>query len=138
MEKIPVEFLLKYSRQEVGELKSEIDELKFIIKEKDKEIDKLNKKIKKYQDLTKTLSPPLQVNRSFSNILHTWNNIKTHREVKREKKRIQLYKRASKYYNAWYDGCKMLLSILQEIQPHIVRAVMLLFDKENNQTLYLC
>ena len=116
MEKIPIEVLLKYSRQEVGELKSEIDELKFIIKEKDKEIDKLNRKVKKYQDLTKQLSPTLQVNRNFSNILHTWNNIKTRREVKREKKRIQLYKRAAKYYNAWYEGCKMLLSVLQEIR----------------------
>ena len=115
-EKIPIEFLLKYSRQEVGELKSEIDELNFIIKEKDKEISKLNKKVKKYQDLTKQLSPKLQVNRNFSNILHTWNNIKTRREAKREKKRIQLYKRASKYYNAWYEGCKMLLSILQEMR----------------------
>jgi chromosome segregation ATPase len=116
MEKIPVELLLKYSRQEVGELKSEIEELKYKLKEKNKEIDKLNNKIKKYQDLTKQLSPVLQVNRSFSNILHTWNNIKTRREVKREKKRIQLYKRASKYYNAWYEGCKMLLSILKEIR----------------------
>lgn len=115
-EKIPVEFLLKYSRQEVGELKSEIDELKDIIKEKDKEINKLNNKVKKYQDLTKQLSPALQVNRSLSNILHTWNNIKTRKEVKREKKRIQLYKRASKYYNAWYDGCKSLLSVLEEIR----------------------
>lgn len=86
-EKIPVEFLLKYSRQEVGELKSEIDELKDIIKEKDKEINKLNNKVKKYQDLTKQLSPALQVNRSLSNILHTWNNIKTRKEVKREKKK---------------------------------------------------
>lgn len=116
MDKIPVEFLLKYSRQEVGELKAEIDELNFIIKEKDKEIAKLNKKVKKYQDLTKQLSPTLQVNRNLSNVLHTWNNIKTHKEVKREKKRIQLYKRASKYYNAWYNGCKLLLSILQEIR----------------------
>lgn len=123
MEKIPVEFLLKYSRQEVGELKAEIDELNFVIKEKNKEIDKLNKKIKKYQDLTKTLSPPLQVNRSLSNILHTWNNIKTRREVKREKKRIQLYKRTAKYYNAWYDGCKMLLSILQEIRTTDLNAI---------------
>ena len=116
MEKIPIEFLLKYSRQEVGELKAEIDELSFIIKEKDKEIAKLNKKVKKYQDLTKQLNPTLQVNRNLSSILHTWNNIKTRREVKREKKRIQLYKRTAKYYNAWYDGCKMLLSILQEIR----------------------
>lgn len=116
MEKIPIEFLLKYSRQEVGELKSEIDELNFIIKEKDKEIDKLNKKVKKYQDLTKQLNPTLQVNRNISSIISTWNNIKTRREVKREKKRIQLYKRTAKYYNAWYDGCKMLLSILKEIR----------------------
>lgn len=116
LEKIPLEFLLKYSRQEVGELKSEIDELNFIIKEKDKEIAKLNKKIKKYQDLTKQLSPNLQVNRNLSSILHTWNNIKTRKEVKREKKRIQLYKRASKYYNAWYNGCKTLISILHEIR----------------------
>jgi predicted RNase H-like nuclease (RuvC/YqgF family) len=116
MEKIPIEFLLKYSRQEVGELKAEIDELNFIIKEKDKEIAKLNKKVKKYQDLTKQLSPTLQVNRNLSNILHTWNNIKTRREVKREKKRIQLYKRVSKYYNAWYEGCKILLSVLKEIR----------------------
>jgi len=116
MEKIPVEFLLKYSRQEVGELKSEIDELNFIIKEKDKEIEKLTKKVKKYQDLTKQLNPTLQVNRNLSNILHTWNSIKTRREVKREKKRIRLYERASKYYNAWYEGCKLLLSILQEVR----------------------
>ena len=116
MEKIPIEFLLKYSRQEVGELKAEIDELNFIIKEKDKEIAKLNKKVKKYQDLTKQLSPTLQVNRNLSNILHTWNNIKTRGEVKREKKRIQLYKRAAKYYNAWYEGCKLLLPILKEIR----------------------
>lgn len=116
MEKIPVEFLLKYSRQEVGELKSEIDELNFIIKEKDKEIAKLNKKVKKYQDLTKNLNPTLQVNRNISSIISTWNNIKTRGEVKREKKRIQLYKRTAKYYNAWYDGCKLLLSILKEIR----------------------
>ena len=115
-EKIPVEILLKYSRREVGELKSEIDELKYMLAEKNKEIDKLNRKIKKYQDLTKFLHPNSAVNRNLSNILHTWNNIKTRREVKREKKRIQLYKRVSKYYNAWYDGCKMLLSILQEVR----------------------
>lgn len=116
MEKIPIEFLLKYSRQEVGELKSEIDELKFIIKEKDKEINKLHKKVEIYKDLTKFLHPNSAVNRNLSSILHTWNNIKTRREVKREKKRIQLYKRASKYYNAWYEGCKILLSILHEIR----------------------
>jgi septal ring factor EnvC (AmiA/AmiB activator) len=107
---------LKYSRREVGELKSEIDELKYKLAEKNKEIDKLNRKIKKYQDLTKFLHPNSAVNRNLSNILHTWNNIKTRREVKREKKRIQLYKRVSKYYNAWYEGCKILLSVLKEIR----------------------
>lgn len=116
MEKIPIEILLKYSRREVGELKSEIDELKYKLAEKNKEIDKLNRKVKKYQDLTKQLNPTLQVDRNLSSILHTWNNIKTRREVKREKKRIQLYKRVSKYYNAWYEGCKILLSVLQEVR----------------------
>ena len=115
-EKIPVEILLKYSRREVGELKSEIDELKYKLTEKNKEIDKLNKKVKKYQSLTAFLNPKQSVERNLSNIFTSWNNIKTRREVKREKKRIQLYKRASKYYNAWYDGCKMLLSVLQEVR----------------------
>lgn len=115
-EKIPIELLLKYSRQEVGELKSEIDELNYLIKEKDKEIEKLNKKVKKYQDLTKNLSPPLQVNRSLSQILGGLNYVKNPYKAKREKKRIQVYKQAAKYYNAWYDGCKTLLSILQELR----------------------
>ena len=116
LEKIPIEILLKYSRQEVGELKSEIDELKYKLTEKNKEIDKLNRKVKKYQDLTAFLNPTQSVERNLSSILHTWNTIKTRKEVKREKKRIQLYKRVSKYYNAWYDGCKTLISILQEIR----------------------
>lgn len=115
-EKIPVEILLKYSRREVGELKSEIDELKYMLAEKNKEIDKLNKKVKKYQSLTTFLNPKQSVERNLSNIFTSWNNIKTRREVKREKKRIQLYKRVSKYYNAWYEGCKTLLSVLQEIR----------------------
>lgn len=116
LEKIPIEFLLKYSRQEVGELKSEIDELNFIIKEKDKEIAKLNKKVKKYQDLTKQLNPTLQVNRSLSHIIGGLNYVKDPSKIKREKKRIKVYKQAAKYYNAWYDGCKHLLSILQELR----------------------
>jgi uncharacterized phage infection (PIP) family protein YhgE len=116
MEKIPIEFLLKYSRQEVGELKSEIEELKFIIKEKDEEIKKLNKRIRKYQDLTKQLSPTLQVNRSISQILGGLNYVKNPHKVKREKKRIRVYQQAAKYYNAWYEGCKLLLPILKEIR----------------------
>ena len=114
--KIPIEFLLKCSRQEVGELKSEIDELKYIIKEKDKEIDKLNKKVKKYQDLTKFLSPSQSVNRTLSNVLGDFNYVKNPHKTKREKRRLKLYKRVAKYYNAWYDGCKTLLSILEELR----------------------
>lgn len=114
--KIPIEFLLKCSRQEVGELKSEIEELKYIIKEKDKEIDKLNKKVKKYQDLTKFLNPSQSVNRTLSNILGDLNYVKNPHKTKREKRRLKLYKRVAKYYNAWYDGCKTLLSILEELR----------------------
>lgn len=76
----------------------------------------LTEKLRNIKILRKQLNPTLQVNRNLSSILHTWNNIKTRKEVKREKKRIQLYKRVSKYYNAWYEGCKMLLSVLQEIR----------------------
>lgn len=114
--KIPIEFLLKYSRQEVGELKSEIDELNYIIKEKDKEIDKLNKKIKNYQDLTKFLNPSRSVNRTLSNILGGLNYVRDPHKTKREKKRLKLYKQVAKYYNAWYEGCKSLLSILEELR----------------------
>ena len=35
---------------------------------------------------------------------------------KRIKKQLKLYKRAVRYYNAWYDACKLLYSILQEIK----------------------
>lgn len=115
-QKIPIEFLLKYSRQECGELKSEIDELKYIISKKDEEILKLNKKVKKYKDLTKVLNPNEQVNRSLSQILGVLKYIKDPSKPKRVKKQLKLYKRVSKYYNAWYDACKLLYSILQEIK----------------------
>ena len=115
-EKIPIEFLLKKSRQEVGELKSYIDELKYEIEKRDKEIASLNKKIKKYQDLTKVLKPSEQVNRTLSSVIGGLNYVKDPHKVKREKKRIKLYQRSAKYYNAWYDGCKLLLSILQELR----------------------
>lgn len=114
--KIPIEFLLKYSRQEVGELKSEIDELNDIIKEKNEEIDKLNKKVKKLQDLTVYLKPSMSVNRTLSHILGSLNYVRDPHKTKREKKRLKLYKQTAKYYNAWYDGCKSLLSILKELR----------------------
>lgn len=116
LEKIPVEFLLKCSRQECGELKSEIDELKYIIDKKNEEILKLNKKVKKYKDLTRVLTPAEQVNRSLSQVLGGLKYIKDSSKPKRVKKQLKLYKRVSKYYNAWYDACKLLYSILQEIK----------------------
>lgn len=115
-EKIPIIFLLKKSRQEVGELKSEIDELKDLLKQKDKEIVKLNKKIKNLQGQTKWLKPNLAVNRTLSHILSDVNYIKNPHKVKRERKRLRTYQKCAKYYNAWYDGCKVLFSILQELR----------------------
>lgn len=115
-EKIPIELLLKYSRQEVGELKSEIDELKDTINQKNQEIKKLNRKLDKYKDLTKYLNPGLQVDRTMSQIYGALNNVKNPHKAHRIKKQLQLYKRASKFYNAWYNGCKLLLSVLEELK----------------------
>jgi len=115
-EKIPIIFLLKKSRQEVGELKSDIDELKYFLNQKDKEIAKLNRKIKTLQDQTKWLKPHLAVNRTLSHILSDVNYIKDPHKAKREGKRLRTYQRCAKYYNAWYDGCKILFSILQELR----------------------
>lgn len=115
-EKIPIELLLKYSRQEVGELKSEIDELKDTINQKNQEIKKLNKKLDKYKDLTKYLNPGLQVDRTMSQIYGALNNVKNPHKAHRIKKQLKLYKRASKFYNAWYNGCKLLLSVLEELK----------------------
>lgn len=114
--KIPIELLLKYSRQEVGELKSEIDELKFIIKEKDKEINKLSEKLKKYQDLTKYLAPPNQVRQVLRQVDSRFTYIQKAKTSKKESKRLKMYKHVAKYYNAWYDGCKSLLSVLEELR----------------------
>lgn len=115
-EKIPIELLLKYSRREVGELKSEIDELKYQLVEKDKEIQKLNRKLSKYKEMTQYLNPNRQVNRNLSQILSALEHIKKPGSKRKEHKRINLYKRTTKFYNAWYDGCKTLLSILQELR----------------------
>lgn len=115
-EKIPIELLLKYSRQEVGELKSEIGELKDIINQKNQEIKKLNKKLDKYKDLTKYLNPGLQVDRTMSHIYGTLNSVKNPHKVHRVKRQLRLYKQASKFYNAWYNGCKLLLSVLEEVR----------------------
>jgi septal ring factor EnvC (AmiA/AmiB activator) len=115
-QKIPIEFLLKCSRQECGELKSEIDELKYLLNQKDQEIAKLNRKIKTLQNQTKWLKPNLAVNRTLSHILGDVNYIKDPHKVKRERKRLRTYQRCVKYYNAWYDGCKVLYSVLQELR----------------------
>lgn len=115
-EKIPIIFLLKKSRQEVGELKSEIDELKYLLNQKNQEIVKLNRKIKTLQDQTKWLKSNLAVNRTLSHILSDVNYIKDPHKAKRERKRLRTYQRCVKYYNAWYDRCKILFSILQELR----------------------
>lgn len=116
MEKIPVELLLKYSRREVGELKSEIDELKDLLNQKNQEIVKLNRKIKNLQGQTKWLKPNLAVNHILSHILSDVNYIKDPHKAKRERKRLRTYQKCAKYYNAWYDGCKILFSIIQELR----------------------
>lgn len=115
-EKIPIIFLLKKSRQEVGELRSDIDELKYLLNQKNQEISKLNKKIKVLKDQTKWLKPNLGVDRTLSQILADLDYIKNPHKAKREKKKLHTYKRCVKYYNAWYNGCKILFSIIQELR----------------------
>lgn len=115
-EKIPVIFLLKKSRQEVGELKSYIDELKYLLNKKDQEINKLKKKVKNLEEQAKCLKPDKAVERTLSHIQSEVKYIKNPSMVKREKKRLDVYKRCAKYYNAWYEGCKTLFSTLQELR----------------------
>ena len=115
-EKIPIEFLLKYSRQEVGELKSEIDELKDVINQKNQEIQKLTKKVKDLQKLNHHRSPLVQVEDELLSLNKQYEKICGHRQVNRGKKLISLYKRSAKDYNYWFDGCKKLLPFLQKLR----------------------
>jgi len=114
-EKIPVEFLLKMSRQECGALKSYIQELEDTIKEKDEIILKQEKKIKKLQKIRRLNSVVQQVDTQISNILSTKNRIDEAPEYKRGKRKIQLYNRMAKCYNVWYSGCKILIPLMDEL-----------------------
>ena len=114
-EKIPVEFLLKMSRQECGALKSYIQELEDTIKEKDEIILKQEKKIKKLQKVRRLNSVVQQVDTQISNIIDTKNRINEAPEYKRSKRKIQLYNRMTKCYNVWYSGCKILIPLMDEL-----------------------
>lgn len=74
-EKIPVELLLKYSRREVGELKSEIDELKDLLNQKNQEIQKLTIKVKNLQKLNHQRSPQVQVENELNSLNKQYENI---------------------------------------------------------------
>ena len=108
--KIPVEFLLKMSRQECGELKSYIQEL-------EDENKKLRKEIKSLQSLRKFGSPQVQVDRVLENINNIYNNIIPKLDpIKQNRKKVKLYKRMTSIYNAWFNGCKDLILIMNEIR----------------------
>lgn len=115
-EKIPIELLLKYSRQEVGTLKSDIDELKYIIEQKDKEIQKLTAKVKSLQKLNHHRSPSVQVQDELESLTKQYDKITGQFVLRREKKLITLYKRSARTYNYWFEGCKKLLPFLQKLR----------------------
>lgn len=115
-EKIPIEFLLKCSRQEVGELKSEIDELKYEIEQKNKEISKLNDKLKEARRRTVKLSPKEQVRLILADMDKELSRTKTLSEFGKGRRAITMYKRVARFYNYYYDACRSLISILQELR----------------------
>jgi chromosome segregation ATPase len=115
-EKIPVELLLKYSRREVGELKSEIDELKDIIAQKDKKIKSLSDKLTEVRRRTVKLSPKEQVKLTLTDINKELEKTKNLSKYGSSKRAITMYKRVSRFYNYYYDTCKSLLSILKELR----------------------
>lgn len=115
LEKIPIEFLLKYSRQEVGELKSYIDELKDTINQKNQEIQKLTNKVKSLKKLNHHRSPLVQVDDELTSLSKQYEKI-CKQPQKRNKKLISLYKRSARTYNYWFDGCKRLLPFLQQLR----------------------
>lgn len=114
--KIPVEFLLKMSRQECGALKSYIQELEDKLKEKDAVITRLQKKIAEVQKYRCMNSVRVQVDKQIMNMLDVKNKtIPSLPEEKQNKRKVQLYKRMTKAYKAWYNGCKLLLPIMDEL-----------------------
>lgn len=115
-EKIPVEFLLKYSRQEVGVLKSDISELRDIINQKNQEIQKLNTKIKSLQKLNHYRSPKVQVEDELESLNKQLEKISRPGTVNKGKKLVTLYKRGARTYNYWFDGCKETLKFLNKLR----------------------
>lgn len=100
------------SRQECGALKSYVQELEDKLKEKDKEIEKLNRKNKDLQHLQCLNSANVQVDRLMSMLYKQRDNV-----IKSgDKKVVKFYKRLARNYNAWYKGCKMLITLMGEIR----------------------
>ena len=114
-DKIPVEFLLKMSRQECGALKSYIQELEDKLKEREEVIVKQQKKIKELQKVKRRNSVQVQVDLHIMEMLGVKNKIPTLPLTKQNKRKVQLYKRAAKAYKAWYSGCKLLLPLMDEL-----------------------
>lgn len=116
-QKIPVEFLLKMSRRECGELKSYIQELEDSIKGKDVQIEKLENKVKKLQKLNHKHSVQVQVDNLMMELLEQKDKMNNQLDsVKRSRRRCTLYKRMEKAYKAWYGGCKMLITLMGEVR----------------------
>ena len=114
--KIPVEFLLKKSREECGALKSYIQELEDTLKEKDLLIAKQQKKIKEVQKIKRHSSAQVQVDVHIMEILGVKNKtIPKLPKEKQNKRKVTLYKRMAKCYNAWYNGCKLLIPLMDEL-----------------------
>lgn len=114
--KIPVEFLLKKSREECGALKSYIQELEDTIKKKDEIILKQQKKIKEVQKIKRFNSVQVQVDNHIMQILGIKNKtIPKLPKQKQNKRKVNLYKRMAKCYNAWYSGCKLLIPLMDEL-----------------------
>lgn len=114
--KIPIEFLLKASRQECGELKSYIQELEDSIKERDKLILNLQKKNKQLQKLQRNNSVNVQVDNKLSGFISNKNQLENLLPLKRSKRKCNLYKKMTKTYNAWYNGCKVLITLMGELR----------------------
>lgn len=115
-EKIPVELLLKYSRQEVGVLKSDIFELKDIINQKNQEIQKLSTKVRNLQKLNHHRSPQVQVEDELESLNKQLERISKTGAINKSKKLINLYKRGARTYNYWFNGCKETLEFLNKLR----------------------
>lgn len=104
------------SRQECGALKSYVQELEDKLKEKDLLIAKQQKKIKEVQKIRRRSSVQVQVDTHIMEILDVKNKtIPKLPKEKQNKRKVTLYKRMTKCYNAWYNGCKLLIPLMDEL-----------------------